>query len=299
VAVPLPRIGEIVSVHGSGPRDVWLLTSDQELVHHDGRRVLRTWASPCQPKDPSAMRGGFDTVIASKGEVHLYGWAPWVNESRTAEATIRGGRLSCSTDWTGAGRRTASAGSVIWRLFCSPQGEYCNVEATHGPPVPLPERHGANTVAPISGLWMRAPDDAWLSTSAERGDAPMLLHFNGVAWEPVALPGGGEVRDLWIDPEGHAWIVVAGSVLRWDGRAVTRVATLAGFDATLVRGTSAHDVWFFGLRTAWQFDGQRMHAGPVPFAAKDAWSTPGGEIWIVGSSGKGGVAARLPEVGRR
>ena len=140
--------------------------------------------------------------------------------------------------------------------------------------------------------WMHGLDDGWLLTWGEDG-RKWLHRYNGVTWAPVAtIEKELSVIDLWVDEERRPWLTVrrgrqwdgpANMVLRFDGKALQALPVPASFTTGLVRGTSSRDVWFVGAgRKVYQWDGERLRQGEAPFDASDAWSSPGGEVWMVG-----------------
>jgi hypothetical protein len=128
-------------------------------------------------------------------------------------------------------------------------------------------------------------------------DRRLWLHrYNGVTWAPVAtIDKDLWVVDLWVDEEGHPWLTArrgekwddpATTVLRFDGHALRSLPVPASFATRFVRGTSSSDVWFAGAGSkVYQWDGKQLRQGPAPFDASDVWSSPGGEVWLVGSGG--------------
>ena len=154
---------------------------------------------------------------------------------------------------------------------------------------------------PIDTLSMHGLDDGWI-TSIDEDRRARLLRYNGVTWAPQAtFDPGLAIVAMWVDEQAHPWLLArrggkeedpANVVLRFDGQALHSVPVPASFAARGVQGTSARDVWFVGAgRTVYQWDGQRLRQGEAPIDVADAWSSPGGEVWIVGTGDKA-VAAR-------
>lgn len=75
------------------------------------------------------------------------------------------------------------------------------------------------------GLFMRSADDGWLvAGQLPEKSEPMLLHFDGQQWTPVALPWIPEVRfysirQLWMTSAEDGWAVGGSISTREQGRA--------------------------------------------------------------------------------
>ncbi|MCD0453488.1 hypothetical protein LO762_30530 [Actinocorallia sp. API 0066] len=116
---------------------------------------------------------------------------------------------------------------------------------------------------------------------------PTAFHWDGAGWAEHDLPvGDGQVSaaaasspaDVWVtfgDEEGREV-----SVLRWDGRGWTTVRRLPG-DAGRIAALAADDVWVFGDRRAWHFDGAAWAERSVPFHAFRVAARSPAEVWAV------------------
>jgi hypothetical protein len=300
--VTLPGVvGELVGVHGRGPRDIWFLTNELiplphyrsklgVAVHYDGKRVVKKHV-------PSCWSGHFSTIVTDRDRVLLQGMDPYVRGVAQMTASLsRDGKWGCEHAYS---TLHVSPGEPAWTLACSSIDRAdCFLTRADGRAAPLPTVHasfgsgGQATTLSAGSLWMRGLDDGWMTSPAGDG-SEWLLRYNGVTWAPQAALGeGAEVLDMWVDEEGHVWLLVKGGkedpgtkALRFDGRALHALPVPAHFAASRVTGTGPRDVWFVGAGLeVYQWDGERLRQGEAPFKVGDAWSAPGGELWIVGNS---------------
>lgn len=166
-----------------------------------------------------------------------------------------------------------------------------------------------------------SPKDVW-AVGADQGRGPLVLHYDGAAWEKRAT---GEHGNLWwvqAFPDGTALMAgERGMVLKWTGSAFERQAT-PGFARQTVFGlwgASSDDVWAVGSSTngrngfLWHFDGAAWAEVPLPddVPRKDGelpglfkvWGTGADDVWAVGADGtvlhKSGSAWARVESGRR
>lgn len=80
----------------------------------------------------------------------------------------------------------------------------------------------------VFGIWAAAPNDVW-AVGGDGGTAGFVWHFDGSIWSDVALPAGHPgvaVFKVWGTAPGQIWFCgLMGTLLRWDGDALTLVAS--------------------------------------------------------------------------
>jgi hypothetical protein len=292
------------AIHGRGPRDVWILTADAVVIHDDGQRVVGQYPKVCGWGDGNLEGGPFGTflvnILADRNRVRVLGMSrdPWSRIGTDLTATLTPpGTWKCEARGL-APSFVSSSGDHTWKLADNNDDGACRLRALGGPCAPIPwwapsyhEPSGDSVDAGVhfEHLFMRGLDDGWLVHSDE-SRRKWLLRYNGVAWAPVGqLDEGVRVVDLWADEEGHAWLVAQrdkqpeNEVYRTDAQGLHPLPVPASFSASRVSGTGPRDVWFGGggART-YQWDGARLREGAAPFEAIDMWSSPGGEVWLLG-----------------
>ena len=314
----------VTSVHGQNPRDVWLLATEEEtkdlLLHYDGQRITQTIKGPfgCFGALKEDVSRRFVQVLTDQGHVRVHGYSRDPNSrvggDVTASLDLRTKRWTCSE--TGVGTDDSSSGDYTWKLQDPAMGDSsCQLRPIGGTCIPIPwwspsyvepsqdsTEYGVRTQA----LWMQGLNDGWLANGDESGHS-WLFRFNGVGWSPiVGLDRGRRIAGVWADQNSRAWAVVApsygtegkGGLLRIEGREVRPLPVPDTFKATYVRGTGPRDVWFVGGKEAvYQWDGETLRQGKAPFEVADVWSSPGGEVWMVGD-GLAAHTAPLEEVAR-
>ncbi len=171
---------------------------------------------------------------------------------------------------------------------------------------PLPNQWGWVAHSPdaaLLGVHGTSEHDVWL-TGADDGQGPVVLHWDGEAWErrPTGVRG-----DLWwVNATADGPVFFGGSealVLRYDAGKFERLAT-PGLGKHTVYGISAlspQDVYLVGAAAGrngfiWHYDGQSMrelalpddlpldeqHDAPGLFKV---WAGSASDVWVVGAHG--------------
>jgi hypothetical protein len=144
--------------------------------------------------------------------------------------------------------------------------------------------------------------DVWV-VGADKGAGPVVLHWDGAAWEKLTTGSRGDL--WWVLPFAGGPVYMAGSgatLLRYENGAFTRMAAPGVARNTVygIWGKSPDDVYAVGSVAAhsgfvWHYDGQawtelRLPAnlphsekGETPGLFK-VWGT-GDDVWFVGSLG--------------
>ncbi len=182
---------------------------------------------------------------------------------------------------------------------------------------PLACHKPSSAVVPKTGEWQllaselpsalmsvsgRSPTDMY-SVGADKGQGPLVLHFDGTAWKSLHT---GSTGDLWwvqAIPDGPTLMAGAGAiVLRYDGKRFERMPTPGLGKQTIygVWGKSGEDFYAVGSAAGrngfiWHYRGAgfdnevlpldvpRIANGELPGFFK-VWGT-GDDVWVVGAGG--------------
>ncbi|MEZ4268362.1 MAG: vanadium-dependent haloperoxidase [Myxococcota bacterium] len=145
-------------------------------------------------------------------------------------------------------------------------------------------------------------DDVW-TVGADKGQGPLVLHFDGSAWTQV--PTGQRGSLWWVHAFGPTEAVFGGAnanVLLWKDGAFTRLPTpgLGRHTVFGLWGESASDFYAVGSTGSangfiWHYDGTTFHDLPlpddIPVVDGDApglfkvWGDEQGHVWAVGARG--------------
>ncbi len=180
---------------------------------------------------------------------------------------------------------------------------------------------GAN---PLTGLWGSGPNDVWAVGAAATGAAATIVHFDGAAWSPIAVPAatGANLAAIWGSGPNDVWAVGAtggaATTLHWDGAAWSGIACCgasgSGLDLVAIAGSGPNDVWAVGgavdatagttSPAAIHWDGTAWTPAAVPgsgFALTSVWSSGANEVWFGAGQqiihGDGGTFTATPMVG--
>jgi hypothetical protein len=194
----------------------------------------------------------------------------------------------------------------IWGLLIGLTLGGCGSGNEPAQPTPLPQEWAwvaHSKAAALLGVHGTSDHDVWL-TGADDGQGPLVLHWDGEAWERKA---SGVRGDLWWVHATQAGPVFFGGsdalVLRYDAGKLERLAT-PGLGKHTVYGISAaspDDVYLVGAAAGrngfiWHYDGESMSEVALPDdlpldAHHDApglfkvWVQSPSEVWIVGAHG--------------
>jgi hypothetical protein len=149
----------------------------------------------------------------------------------------------------------------------------------------------------------RAADDVWAVGANVPGEGPLVVHWDGAAWE--TLDTRHLTHDLWwtwLEGDAAVWAVgSSGAVARydrttgeWEVEQLDDAATLFG-----VWGSGPDDVWVVGSDVsltsdgarAWHYDGVAWSAVALPPAAAavsalfKVWGRGADDVWMCGAHG--------------
>lgn len=113
----------------------------------------------------------------------------------------------------------------------------------------------SGTTENLWGVWGAGPGDLWaVGGSGQKGSPPVLLHFDGDAWSPAAIPALQKANvnaffKVWGTSASNVYVVgQRGTVLHYDGDAWTEELVGASDDLISVWGTDAEHVFAVGGR---------------------------------------------------
>src|SRR2546423_5186849 len=164
-----------------------------------------------------------------------------------------------------------------------------------------------------------SPSNAWAvgetKQSGYRSGAPLILHWDGASWEPVAPPGGttgkllatarSSPTDLWAvgdDNHGHALVLHSAGVA-WSRVPVPELGSSIHLDG--VRALSPTDVWVVGgdgtartLTLPWDGAASTRDASSNPDPFSNVLHAVGGSapgnLWAVGQQTRSKTSTGVP-----
>ncbi|MFL5344264.1 MAG: DUF6851 domain-containing protein [Hyalangium sp.] len=168
----------------------------------------------------------------------------------------------------------------------------------------------------ISG---RSRSDIW-AVGADRGRGPLVLHYDGTAWQELATGYRGDL--WWVHAFEQGPVMLAGAsstILRYENGQFTRMSTpgLARHIVYGLWGSRPDDVYAVGSASGrggfvWHYDGTRWSNVELPYATMPrtpdgdlpglfkVWGNGQGDVYVVGASGvvlrsrSGGAFELLP-----
>lgn len=321
VEVPAAKAA-LVSVWGSGAKDVYAAGTDGAVLRYDGqtwsevpRRTNKTWwhVGGRSPSDVWAV-GEYGSILRFDGRR----WSS--SDSRPSDDLAGLYRVGPRDVWAvGAGGSILRYDGASWmRTESGTQRDLHAVWASGPDDVyavgewgTILHFDGVRWAAMKSGnerrllaVWGSGPKDLWVA-----GDAT-LLHGDGKDWTPVTIAevtelGAGRTWPLcgvWGTGPGDVW--VAGNdalLLHFDGQAWKRVDLKMKPAQHLgaVAGSGPRDVWVMASGSsyspvqpfAFHFDGKAWSNVPLPRFLTALWVGGPGNVW---GAGEGATLVRLP-----
>jgi hypothetical protein len=289
------------AVWGAGPSDVWIVGYVQPTtaggfagaaMHWDGSQWTTTLIETQQSLEAVWGTGPDDvwTLDDAQGFFH------WDGQRWT---TVSTGQLPCF-------------GRAIWGTSSSDLwlGADCAALPSHWNG--LDAEVSGDMSEQIDGLWGSGANDVWavgdVSTAGDLTQDPymdggLILHWNGLAWDPTSSTGAGRLFGVWGSRSDDVWAVgEGGDIVHWDGRAWSAPAGPPHVVLDFIWGSGPDDVWAFGYDElglgALRWNGQTWArtelldvAGlgasnglDIPYAA---WGSGPNDIWV-------GVVVKTP-----
>lgn len=133
------------------------------------------------------------------------------------------------------------------------------------------EERTSGTTATLFGVWASAPDDAWAVgglPDQHQGPNDVLLHWDGAAWKPEALPEATNVAlfKVWGSSKDDVYVVGANGVVwhRTGGAWKREAKGIAQGRLTTVTGCSATEIIAVGGRELLTSDGTQWKRSDAP-----------------------------------
>lgn len=168
------------------------------------------------------------------------------------------------------------------------------------------ERVDVGTTEDLWGVWGEAPDDLWIVGGDVSVGDPLLIHYDGSTFTPVALDASQNDRGarsifkvFGIDGRTFA-VGQNGLMIEWDGSAWVQLAAGADADQDFVSlwATELGDLRAVGGRSGARlstFDGTAWSTeAPVGYPGLNAISVSDAGVWV---GGQGGFVAAWTEEG--
>lgn len=232
-------------IWGAAVNDLYVTNLRGEVSHYDGTAwsVVLT-IDPSIPIAATAIwgRASDDVWVATgDGRVFHFNGSSWTPETVTAGTSIR-------VLWgSGADVWAFGAGSAYHRV-----GGTWEVHLFAGSPVISASGTGSN--------------DIW---AIERTMPPLLHHWNGVSWAPVALPTTVQLNAVLAVAPDNVFVAAAnGRILRWNGVAWSETLLPAVSEIRRLGASAFDDVVAASDRELFHFNGNewspiRIPADPV------------------------------------
>jgi hypothetical protein len=222
------------TVWGSGPNDVWAM-GGQAILHWDGK----AWSLAEKLKTLTDLLG-------------LWGSGPndvWaVSYEVVAGVAIR--------HWDGK----------AWTVAFGDPTATSAVEA-----------EGA-----MYGVWGSAPNDVWAV-----GENGVMAHWNGLNWALTPSGTTSTLRSIWGSGAADVWAVGGryqqGTIRRWDGKAWSDVTSPPKQQLLSVWGGDFAELWIGGVEGIFRGDRSSWTATVQGFAATAIWGSSPRDVWFAGT----------------
>lgn len=256
----------------TGEPDAWTVALQ---LGADRGALLSVWGPA--PDDVYAVGGQWTPPTASRGALYHWDGATWT-EQQLPEATPM-------LHWI------FGVGGELWTV--GRDGAALHREADTWVSYPT----GVGEI--LWGVWGAAPDDLWTVGGDGVDDDPVLVHWDGAAWTPTALPDTGESTGLFkiwgTGPSDVTAVGDRGLALHYDGAAWLVHPTDDLADLISVWGRAADEQLAVGGRANGRlarWDGAAWSGVTLPIPGlSGVWMDPDGLATVVGMQGTIGRVA--------
>jgi hypothetical protein len=167
------------------------------------------------------------------------------------------------------------------------------------PPPPSWTFLGEDLPSALTSVWGSAEDDVW-AVGADTGEGPLVLHFDGSAFEHLETGTRGDLWWVFGFQGGPVFLGGSGGViLRYEAGTFTRLSTPGEGTVFGLWGPEPGDMWAVGGSEggadgafAWRLSGDAWAAAgdfPPDLAEEHAlwkvWGSGPDDVWLVGTAG--------------
>jgi hypothetical protein len=150
----------------------------------------------------------------------------------------------------------------------------------------------------LLSVWGTSADDVWV-VGADAGDGPLVLHYDGDAWEELSTGHAGTLWWVFGFESGPVYMGgEGGAILRYEDGTFTPMTTPGTQTVFGIWGSSPDDVWAVGGDStatggfAWRLEGDAWVPEatlptdvPTRAAIWKVYGTGPDDVWLVGSMG--------------
>jgi hypothetical protein len=259
VSMSSPTIANLMSVWGSGPRDVFAFDDQGEVLHYDGTG----WTLTMPPflsysnvihdlwgTGPNDVFG-----VGDGGEIDHYDGTSWSEMSTGVFGYFSGVWGSGSSD--------------VWA--CGWSGQLAHWNGASWSAV------ASGTTTAFLGIWGSSASDIFVV-----GANGTIRHYDGTTWSPMSSGTTADLVGVWGSAPNDVFATGPGTFLHYDGATWSQLASV---NASYLFGNGPDDVVAVGA-TIFQYDGTRWSPMGVPVGAgiNDVWGAHG-RYFAVGGTG--------------
>jgi hypothetical protein len=230
----LPGYPSASALHGShfrAARDAWLVGIDGSVLHFDGGSLIR------HPVPTTSYLNGVYAVsesdvwaVGSRGTLLHYDGTGWAAYGRPSEP--------------GGAAFNAISGTSPKDLWAVGSGNSVVRNTGQGW---LPVVTGQPASVDFTGVFAASATEVWVSGINTGTNQPLLLRWNGTAFNPETLPTAQRLNAVGGSGPGVVYAVGnAGTFLRWNGSAMVPIGVPVTSNLLTVSATSQSDVWAAG-----------------------------------------------------
>lgn len=266
--------GEIRSMYGFSPKDIWVVGASGMILHYDGQSW--TPASSGTSENLNSVWGSSATDVWAVGDNHTLlhnqgsGWTS-VTVQDPSVTNLNGVWGSGPLDvWAVGGCSVATENHILHIAGPSQAGVILNTSPGNAPTMysvwgssdkdirvggdhvivtlvsnlGMPQLTGVQNVGNIvRSIWGSSGGDVWAV-----GDGGLVTHNAGAGWIATGgIPTSNDLAGVWGIGTNDLWVVGRlGTVLRYDGTTWTTPADVTKNKLNTVFGFNATDVWTAG-----------------------------------------------------
>ncbi|MCP3105026.1 hypothetical protein LZ198_39785 [Myxococcus sp. K15C18031901] len=276
--------GNPLRLSGNGREDVWLAGDSAELARWDGQ----TWGHVSLGQ--AGQVSGLSVSSGTEG---------WLTQAPSTEAP--NGRVwrRTATGWAPADGLAGQTLSAVWSR--APWDVWA-LAGEQGLARWRGQGWSAAGLLPGAAASGEAYTALWVAPDADTGFAVTasgaIARWAGSGWVSLQSPRAVPLHGLWGSGANDVWFVGdLGTLLHWNGQAVSVVDAGTQEDLLAISGTGADHVWVSGARgTLLVRNASGWHKLTRDLAPAASWSVVTGsaadQVWVFGRMGTTGAALR-------